>query len=161
MEIIVRASLVYLLLFLIARGAGKRELSQLTVFELILLVTMGDLVQQGVTQEDMSITGAALSVGTLAFWVLVVAFVTYRWKGTRAVLEGLPVVVVHDGQPRMDALRLERVTLDELKEGARSQGIADLAAIRVGVLEPDGRFSFLTDDDRRHADPVADRDPAP
>jgi uncharacterized membrane protein YcaP (DUF421 family) len=79
MEIIVRASIVFLVLFLIARGTGKRELSQLTVFELILLVTMGDLVQQGVTQEDMSITGAALSVGTIAFWILVMSVVSYHW----------------------------------------------------------------------------------
>ena len=54
-----------------ARGTGKRELSEMTAFELILLVTMGDLIQQGVTQEDMSITGAFLAVGTLAFWILV------------------------------------------------------------------------------------------
>ena len=150
MEIIVRASIVYLLLFLIARGTGKRELSQMTVFELILLVTMGDLVQQGVTQEDMSITGAALAVGTLAFWVLVVGMVTFRWKGTRPALEGRPVVVLHGGEPLMEALRMERVTLEELKEGARSQGIPDLGQVRIAVLEPDGRFSFITDAGERH-----------
>ena len=157
MEIIVRASIVFLVLFLIARGTGKRELSQLTVFELILLVTMGDLVQQGVTQEDMSITGAALSVGTIAFWILVMSLASYHWKGTRPVIEGVPVVVVHDGQPVMEALRFERVTLDELKEGARSQGIADLGTVRLAVLEPDGRFSFLTEDGKRHEDQLDER----
>ena len=157
MEIIVRASIVYLLLFLIARGTGKRELSQMTVFELILLVTMGDLVQQGVTQEDMSVTGAALAVGTLAFWVLCASAVSFRWKGSRGVLEGVPVVVLRDGEPLMDALRFERVTLEELKEGARSQGIADLSGVRIAVLEPDGRFSFLTDDRSRHEDQAEDR----
>lgn len=144
MEIIIRASIVFLVLFLIARGTGKRELSEITVFELILLVTMGDLVQQGVTQEDMSVTGAALAVGTLAFWILVLSAVSYRFKAARPLLDGRPVVVVHDGQPDMDALRLERLTIEELKEGARNQGIADLGSIRLGVLEPDGRFSFLT-----------------
>ena len=150
MEIIVRASVVYLVLFLIARGTGKRELSQMTVFELILLVTMGDLVQQGVTQEDMSITGAALAVGTLTFWVLLAGFVAFRWKRSRPVLEGVPVVVLHDGEPLMDALKMERVTLEELKEGARSQGIADLAEVRVAVVEPDGRFSFIQRDGEQH-----------
>jgi len=155
MEIIVRASIVFLVLFLIARGTGKRELSEMTVFELILLVTMGDLVQQGVTQEDMSITGAALAVGTLAFWILVFSVVTYRFPASRPVLDGVPVVVIHNGVPMMDALRLERLTLEELKEGARNQGIADLGKVRLGVLEPDGRFSFLTDSsgDGPHAPP--------
>ncbi len=157
MEIIVRASIVFFVLFLVARGTGKRELSQMTVFELILLVTMGDLVQQGVTQEDMSIVGAALSVGTIAFWILVMSAVSYRWKGSRPVIEGVPVVVVHQGQPLMDALRFERVTLEELKEGARAQGIGDLGEVHLGVLEQDGRFSFLTDDGKRHDDQLDKR----
>ncbi|MGH9275098.1 MAG: DUF421 domain-containing protein, partial [Acidimicrobiales bacterium] len=144
MEIIVRASIVFLVLLLIARGTGKRELSEMTVFELILLVTMGDMVQQGVTQEDMSITGAALAVGTLSFWILVFSALTYRFPASRPVLDGLPVVVIHNGEPVMESLRLERLTLEELKQGARNQGIADLGNVRLGVLEPDGRFSFLT-----------------
>lgn len=144
MEIIIRASIVFLVLLVVARGTGKRELSEMTVFELILLVTMGDLVQQGVTQEDMSITGAALAVGTLAFWILLLSSLTYRFKATRPLLEGVPVIVIHDGKPLMDALRMEQLPLEELKEGARMQGIDDLGSVRLGVLEPDGKFSFLT-----------------
>lgn len=144
MEIIIRASIVFLVLFLIARGTGKRELSEMTVFELILMVTMGDLVQQGVTQEDMSVTGAALAVATLAFWILVLSGVSYRFKAARPLLDGRPVVVIHDGKPVDDAIELERLTLEEVKEGARNQGIDDLGKVRLGVLEPDGRFSFLT-----------------
>ena len=160
MEIIIRASIIFLVLFLIARGTGKRELSEMTVFELILLVTMGDLVQQGVTQEDMSITGAALAVGTLAFWILVLSAVSYRFKRARPILDGRPVIVVHDGRPVGDALRLERLTIEELKEGARNQGIRDLGEVRLGVLEPDGRFSFLTrspGDDQRPPPPEPHR----
>lgn len=85
MEIVVRASVIYFFLWLVARGTGKRELSQLTAFELILLVTMGDLVQQGVTQEDMSITGAMLAVGTFAFWAVAFSFLAWRFKGIRKV----------------------------------------------------------------------------
>ena len=143
MEIILRATVVYLFLWVVARGTGKRELSEMTAFELILLVTMGDLIQQGVTQEDMSVTGAFLSVGTLAFWIVVLATVSWRFKRTRPVLEGVPVVVLRQGRPLEDVLRIERVTLDEIKEEARNQGIADLAQIEVGVLEPDGKFSFI------------------
>ena len=143
MEIILRASAIYFFLFLVARGTGKRELSEMTVFELILLVTMGDLIQQGVTQEDMSVTGSFLAVGTLAFWIMVMAYLGFRFEKLRPALEGVPVVVVSDGEPLGEVLRLERVTVDELEEGARNQGIADLADVDLAVLEPDGRFSFL------------------
>ena len=155
MEIILRATAIYFFLFLVARGTGKRELSEMTAFELILLVTMGDLIQQGVTQEDMSITGAFLAIATLAFWIVVMAYLSFRFRKLRPALEGIPVVVVRDGEPLHEVLNLERVALDEVEEDARNQGIADLADVAVGVLEPDGRFSFLTrgaDDDRAGSD---------
>ena len=143
MEIIIRATVIYFVLWAVARGVGKRELSEMTAFELILLVTMGDLIQQGATQEDMSITGAALAVGTLAMWILVFAYLSWRFKGLRSGLEGVPVVVVHNGQPLDEVLAIERLTLAEICEAARGQGIKDLAEVDIGVLEPDGKFSFL------------------
>lgn len=143
MEIIARATAVYLFLWIVARGVGKRELAELTAFELILLVTMGDLIQQGVTQEDMSITGACLAVGTLTLWILVFSYLSFRFRGMRRRLEGLPAIVVRDGRPLHDVLRIERVSFDELEEEARNQGIADLDDVEIGVLESDGRFSFL------------------
>ena len=143
MEIVIRATVIYFFLFLVARGTGKRELSEMTAFELILLVVMGDLVQQGVTQEDMSITGAFLAVGTLAFWIVVISYVTFRFKATRPALEGSPVIVLRGGKPLMEVMRTERLTLDELEEEARTQGIAHLREVEMAVLEPDGKFSFL------------------
>jgi uncharacterized membrane protein YcaP (DUF421 family) len=150
MELVIRATIVYFFLWAVARGVGKRELSELTAFELILLVIMGDLVQQGVTQEDMSITGAILAVGTLAFWITIFSYFSFRFGAARPALEGVPVVVVQDGRPLEDMLRLERATVDELKEEARSQGIPDLRGIRLGVLEPDGKLSFITNDGDQH-----------
>jgi len=143
MEIIVRATIIYFVLWGVARGVGKRELSEMTAFELILLVTMGDLIQQGATQEDMSITGAALAVGTLAMWILLFAYLSWRFRSLRPVLEGVPVVVIHRGRTLDDVLAIERLTVDEVCEAARNQGIGDLAEIDIGVLEPDGKFSFL------------------
>ncbi len=143
MEIILRATFIYFFLWAVTRAVGKRELSEMTAFELILLVTMGDLIQQGATQEDMSLTGAALAVSTLALWIVVFAYVTWRFKGARSVLEGVPVIVVHQGKPLDEVLAIERLTLDEVREEARNQGIHDLSEVEVGVLEPDGKFSFL------------------
>jgi uncharacterized membrane protein YcaP (DUF421 family) len=143
MEIILRATIIYFVLWALARGVGKRELSEMTAFELILLVTMGDLIQQGATQEDMSLTGATLAVGTLAMWIMLFSYLSWRFKAVRPVTEGVPVVVIHNGAPLDDVLEIERLTLAEVCEAARNQGITDLAEVDIGVLEPDGKFSFL------------------
>ena len=143
MEIVLRATAIYFFLWALTRGLGKRELTQMTAFELVLLMVMGDLIQQGVTQEDTSITGAVLAVGTIGLWILAFSYLGYRFRPARNLIEGVPVVVVQDGHPVEPALRLERVTLDELLESARNQGIDDLRDVRLGILEPSGQFSFL------------------
>ncbi|MDQ1374709.1 MAG: hypothetical protein QOJ09_2047 [Actinomycetota bacterium] len=143
MELILRSTAIFFFLWLVTRGMGKRELSQMTAFELLLLVTVGDLIQQGVTQEDTSVVGAMMAVGTIAFWALLFSYLTFRFKRTRPVIEGLPVVIIKDGKVLDDYLRVERMTLEELEEEARNQGIDDLAKVQVGVLEPDGKVSFL------------------
>jgi len=143
MEIIVRATILYFFLWAVARGVGKRELSEMTAFELILLITMGDLIQQGATQEDMSLTGAALAVSTLAMWIVGFAYLSWRFRRLHPILEGVPVMVIHRGQPLDKVMTIERLTVDELCEEARNQGISDLADVEIGILEPDGKFSFL------------------
>jgi uncharacterized membrane protein YcaP (DUF421 family) len=143
MEIVVRAVVIFFFILLITRAMGKKELSQLTAFEVILLVVIGDLVQQGVTQEDQSVTGAMLAVGTISLLIVSLSFVEWRWHPTRRAIRGVPVVVVRGGRPVEEALRLERLGFEELLESAREQGIDDLAKVRLGVLEPDGRFSFI------------------
>ena len=147
MEIVVRATVIYFFLWGLTRGLGKRELAEMTAFELLLLVVVGDLIQQGVTQEDMSMTGAVLAVGTIGLWILVFSWIGFRWRGARQVIEGVPVVIIRDGYPVDPALRLERVTLDEVLEGARNQGISNLRDVRLGILEPDGKFSFIQSED--------------
>src|SRR5918996_631891 len=144
MEIVIRATIIYFLMWLLIRAMGKRELAQLGVFELVLLVTIGDLVQQGVTQEDFSVTGALLAIGTLGFWVLLSSYVSFRFAGTKGLIEGKPVIVVREGMVQREALRVERVTVEELIDAAREQGIPDLRDVTYGVLEASGKFSFLT-----------------
>lgn len=159
MEIVIRASIIYFLIWGLIRALGKRELSEMTAFELVLLVSIGDLVQQGVTQEDYSVTGAFLAIGTLGFWIFLWSYVSFRFARTRGVIEGRPVVVVQDGRIQREAIHIERITLDELKDAAREQGIADLRAVKFAVLEPSGKFSFLTitDVDRRQRESGTER----
>ena len=157
MEIILRATIIYFFLWVLARGIGKRELSEMTAFELILLVVMGDLIQQGATQEDMSLTGAVLSVGTLAMWILISSYLSWRFRRLRSTMEGVPVIVIHRGQPLDEVLAIERLTLDEICEAARNQGITDLADVDIGVLEPDGKFSFLRASGKSHQEGSPDK----
>jgi uncharacterized membrane protein YcaP (DUF421 family) len=155
MEIILRATAIYFFLWALTRGLGKREMAEMTAFELLLLVVVGDLIQQGVTQEDTSVTGAILAVGTIGVWILIFSWLSFRFRPMRNLVEGVPVVVVRDGRPVEPALKLERVTLDELLESARNQGIDNLRDISVAILEPSGQFSFLkrTRDDQAQGAP--------
>ena len=143
MEIVFRAAITYFFLWGLTRVMGKRELSEMSAFELILLVSIGDLVQQGVTQEDMSLTGALLAVGTIGLLVVFFSYVSFRFARARPIVEGVPVLIVRDGHAIDEALRIERLSVDEVLAEARQQGIDDLGKVRLAILEPDGKFSFL------------------
>jgi uncharacterized membrane protein YcaP (DUF421 family) len=151
-EIVVRTVIVFFFVLVLTRAMGKKELSQLTAFELILLVTIGDLVQQGVTQEDQSLTGAILAVGTLGLLIVSLSWLSYRWRPVRRLIRGIAVVVVRDGRPLEEAMKLERLSIDDLIEGAREQGIDDLGKVKMAVLEPDGKFSFIRGDGEESPD---------
>lgn len=143
MEIAVRATIVYGLLFLLFRGSRKRALAEMSPFEMILLVALGDIVQQGITQEDYSLTGAVLAAGTFTFWVMAMMWLSYRSDRARRVIEGVPLVLVEDGQPVDATLRLEHMPLSEVMEAARMQGIDTLDKVRLAVLETSGKISFI------------------
>ena len=143
MEIVIRSFVMFGVLWLVTRAVGKRELGQLSAFELVLLVTMGDLVQQGVTQEDYSVSGAVMTVGTFALLSVLLSYVSWRFPRSRPALEGRPTVVVNAGQLQEDVMRLERLSDTELLEAARKQGIRRLDDIDLAVLENDGSVSFF------------------
>lgn len=146
MEIVFRASITFMVMFLITRGLSKRTLGDMSPFEMLLLVTLGDIVQQGVTQEDYSLTGSMLALSTFAFWITVLTWVTWRSDRGRRILEGVPIVLVRDGAPIDKALAIERMPLDEVLEAARQAGVEELADIKVAVLEVNGRISIIKAD---------------
>lgn len=147
MEIVLRAAAVYVILWLLLRAMGKRELAEVTAFELVILVVLGDIIQQGVTQEDMSITGAALAVSTMGLLAVGSSVVGERIPRARRVLEGKPSLVVHHGVVDEEVLRLQRIPRAELEEAARKRGIGDLSTVAFGVVETDGTFSFVEEGD--------------
>jgi uncharacterized membrane protein YcaP (DUF421 family) len=144
MEIVVRATIIFFFLFLLIRGLGRRELAQLSPFELVVLVTMGDLVQQGVTQDDTSISGAVLAAGTIALWAFALSYAGFKSERLRNALGGVPIVVARDGHILEGVANIERLTPEDILEEARGRGIADVADIALAILEPDGNFSFIT-----------------
>jgi uncharacterized membrane protein YcaP (DUF421 family) len=143
MDIVLRTIVVFLVIFVLVRALGRRELSSMEPFDLIILVVIADLVQQGVTQQDYSVTGAVLAVGTIGLLVVASSYLSFRFPRTRPILNGRPVVLVEDGKPIADNMRRERITLEELAAQARLNGVESLERVRWAVLETGGQVSFI------------------
>ena len=143
MDIVVRAVILFVFVWFVTRAVGRRELSTLEPFDLILLVVLGDLVQQGVTQNDFSVTGAMLAGGTMAVMTVLFSWVAFRVPRMRPVLEGDPVVLVERGSAIDRNLRANRITREELAAQARLNQIAHLDDVEWAVLETSGQISFI------------------
>ena len=143
MDIVLRAALAFWFIFFLTRIVGRRELSSLGPFDLIMLIVLGDLVQQGVTQSDYSVTGLVLAAGTIAVMQVGVSYANFRFRRLRTVLEGEPIVLIDDGQVLERNLGRERMTREELEEQARQSQIDSLANVRWAVLEASGQISFI------------------
>jgi uncharacterized membrane protein YcaP (DUF421 family) len=144
MDLVFRAVFVFVLILVITRAVGRRELSSMEPFDLILLVVIGDLVQQGVTQSDYSLTGATTVIVTMAVLVVFTAWLSYRFTRLRPVLEGEPTLLIADGEIVRRNLARQRMTIDELRAEARQQSIGSLDDVTHAVLETNGKISFLS-----------------
>jgi uncharacterized membrane protein YcaP (DUF421 family) len=143
MDIVFRALFLFAFVFLVMRAVGRRELSSMSPFDLILLIVLGDAIQQGLTQDDYSVTGAVLAVSTIALCQVTVAFLSWRFSRVRFVSEGDPIVLVEDGKPIEKNLRRERIPVEELAEEMRMQQIGSLDDVAWAVLESSGSISFV------------------
>ena len=145
MDLVGRAFVMFLLILLLVRVVNRRELSKMEPYDLVLLIVLGDLVQQGITQNDYSITGAAIVIVTMTLLSIFTAYIAYRLPRFGRVLDGEPVILLENGRPLEKNLRRERISIGELAAEARQNDIADLGSIRFAVLETSGAISFLTD----------------
>ena len=143
MDVVLRTIFAFGFLLLVTRVVGKRELADLQAFDLILLVVLGDLVQQGVTQADNSVTGVVIVFTTLSILIASTSYANFRFPAVRSVLDGKPVVLVEDGAPILRNLTRERITVGELAAEARLQQISTLDDVRFAVLETNGKISFI------------------
>ena len=144
MDLVFRTTFVFFLILLLTRAVGRRELASMEPFDLILVVVIGDFVQQAVAQSDYSLTGATIVIVTLGLLSVGVGWLSFRFKRLRPVLEGEPVVIIADGRLIERNLRAQRMTKDEVAAEARLQRIGSSEDIRWAVLESNGKMSFLT-----------------
>jgi uncharacterized membrane protein YcaP (DUF421 family) len=143
MDLVFRAAVVFTFIFVVTRLIGRRELGSLEPFDLILLVVLGDLVQQGVTQDDYSVTGALIVISTMAILTVATSYLSFRFRPVRRIMEGEPIVLVENGRPIERNLRRERLTVEELEEKARLEQVDSLDKVRLAVLETNGDISII------------------
>jgi uncharacterized membrane protein YcaP (DUF421 family) len=146
MDIVLRAFVAYVVILFLTRVVGRRELGSLEPFDLILLVTIGDLVQQGVTQNDFSLTGMALAIGTIGALTVMFSYLPWRFQVLRPFLEGVPAILVDNGDVIEKNLRRNRITQEEIAAAGRAQNIASIADVRWAVLETNGQITFIKKD---------------
>jgi uncharacterized membrane protein YcaP (DUF421 family) len=143
MDLAFRTTVIFFFIYLLMRIVGRRELSSLEPFDLILLVVLGDSVQQAVTQDDYSVTGAFIVVSTIALLQVFLSYLNFRVPRLRPLLDGEPIVIVQDGKVIEGNARRERLTLEDIAEAARLQQIASLDDVQWAVLETSGELSFV------------------
>ena len=143
MDLVIRAAVVFLFIFLVTRIAGRRQLSELEPFDVILLVVLGDLVQQGITQSDQSVTGTLIVISTITILSVAVGWLSFRFARVRLITEGEPIILIHDGTLIEPNLRRERLTRSDLEEEARRQQLTSLQQVRWAILEDGGTISII------------------
>ena len=143
MDIVLRAIALYAFVVFIMRVIGRRELSSMTPFDLVLLIVLGDAIQQGLTQDDYSVTGAILAIATIASLQVLTSYLSFKSRRARKVFEGEPIVLVERGELVESNLKRERMTPDEVAEEMRQQQIASLSEVEWGILEANGSISFI------------------
>jgi uncharacterized membrane protein YcaP (DUF421 family) len=144
MDVVVRAFVAFVFVFLLTRLIGRRELSSLQPFDLILLIVIGDLMQQGVTQNDLSVTGLVLTIGVFGLMTLAASYLGFRFPRFRPILEPEPLILIEDGNVIERNLKKERMTPEELAAKARLQQIDSLEKVKWAVLESGGQISFIS-----------------
>jgi uncharacterized membrane protein YcaP (DUF421 family) len=153
---IFRAIIVYVFLIVILRITGKRQVGQLAPFDLVLLLVLSNAVQNAMNGGDNSLTGGLISATTLVALNWFVGCATFRSKRLEQLIEGRPLILIHNGQVDYDALNSVKMTVHELKAALRAEGIAAESEVRFAVVENNGHVSVVPmEKHANHLDPIA------
>lgn len=141
---ILRATVVYVILLVIFRVAGKRTLSQVSTFDFVLLLIISESIQQALVNNDNSMTNALLLVLTLIGLNIIFSILKQRWPQVDRISEGLPVLVYSRGRPHREAMRKERIGEEDIMHAARTiHGIENLEDVEFAILETSGGISVI------------------
>jgi uncharacterized membrane protein YcaP (DUF421 family) len=143
MDIALRAVFLYIFVIVVMRAIGRRELTAISPGDLIVLMVLGDTIQQGMTQDDYSLTGAVIAVTTLVVMQMGSSYLGFRSHRMRKVFEGEPIVIIEDGQLIEKNVRRERMTRDEVAEQMRLASIAQFEDVQWAIIERNGKISFI------------------
>jgi uncharacterized membrane protein YcaP (DUF421 family) len=147
LQIVLRTGVIYLLVLVGVRLSGKREVGQMTPFDLTLLLLLSNSVQNAMTGPDTSLLGGAVAASTLLILNYLVANVSGGNRHLRRLIEGQPSLLVHDGKPIEEHMAREHVSMDELHRALREHGINSCDQVALAVLEVDGSISCLKYDE--------------
>jgi uncharacterized membrane protein YcaP (DUF421 family) len=145
-EVIVRTAIVYLFLVVVMRISGKREVGQMSILELIVILIISDAVQNSMVGENTTIWGGLVAVLTLLGLDAALKGLTHRFRRVRHVIEGEPRLLVRDGRLLAKALDEEHVEAEEVRAAVRAHGLARVEDVRIAVLEVDGSISVIPRD---------------
>jgi uncharacterized membrane protein YcaP (DUF421 family) len=140
---VLRAVVIYVMVMVLIRVSGKRAVGQFTPFDLVLLILIGNAVQNGLNGGDNSMTAALLLAGSLIALNFGVAYLTSRYQRIEHVIEGVPKVLARDGTVFHDVLRQELVSLDDFHEALRMNNLADPDDVALALLETNGSISVV------------------
>ena len=147
LEIALRAAIIYVVVLIGLRLTGKREVGQMTPFDLVLLLLIANAVQNAMTGPDTSVTGGLVAAATLLAVNALVTRVVWRYKKARRLVEGTPTLLIRAGKVIPEHLAKEQVTLEELHQALREHGVASVEEVSLAVLEIDGSISVLRNDE--------------
>src|SRR5262249_50335465 len=142
-EFVIRATVIYLMLMVLLRATGKRQVGQLAPFDLVLLLVLSNAVQNGMNGGDNSITGAAILSVTLVALNWFVGYLTFKSKALESVVEGRPIILIHDGHVDRKAMRRAQMTMHELEAALRSEGCCGPETVRFALLENNGQVTVI------------------
>jgi len=142
-EHILRATAVYMVLFILIRYMGKKHVGELAPFDLVVLLIISETVQNAMIGEDKSLVGGLISAGTLIVLAQAMSFASWKSKRIARLIEGTPKILVRHGRRQRDVMKQEQISISELTEAMRREGCANIADVRVAILENDGKISVL------------------
>lgn len=142
-EIIIRSASIFVFAMVVMRVWGKKHLSELNPFDLILMLIMSESLQNALVDDEKSITGGILSMGTLIILNVIVNRITFSSHKAEKFIDGTPKVLIKGGELDHKMLKQEKMTMQELHAALRQQGVMEPGDVEWGIIEPNGKFSVI------------------